>query len=376
MAFSQNDGVTEFRGRLKALGCADVLEFLRVLNRRGLLTFVSESASIGLYLRAQDVVHATSTRAADRLSELLVRWDLITREQCDLALRRVAAGEKLGRALLEEGGLTLRALLEARRRQAGQISASVFEWEEGEFVFHEGESPPDSETEVELPIRETILEGIRSVRNVALFRRRMPFDDWVFEPLSAEADGAPFALDPHELHVLHLVDGTRSLGQIGALSEFGPDETLRALFLLFVTGRTKMRAGVARDAAEEGVDGLEEILERYNGMFGLVYQYFMKEVGPISEHLLARSVQEMSETHAALFHHTSLGGDGTVNTVVLRENLASLAGGRRRDALIQGLNELLYAELLVLKRTLGPEHEGRVLRALRDIRMRSPEAEV
>ena len=61
--------MTEFRGRLKALSCADVLEFLRVLNRRGLLSLATEGASIGLYLREDRMVHATSSRSGDRLSE-------------------------------------------------------------------------------------------------------------------------------------------------------------------------------------------------------------------------------------------------------------------------------------------------------------------
>ena len=37
--------------------------------------------------------------------------------------------------------------------------------------------------------------------------------------------------------------------------------------------------------------------------------------------------------------------------------------------LIQGLNELLYAELYVLRKTLGPQHEGRILRAFREARL-------
>ena len=45
-----------------------------------------------------------------------------------------------------------------------------------------------------------------------------------------------------------------------------------------------------------------------------------------------------------------------------------------REALIQGLNELLYAELLVLRKTLGSDHEGRVLRSFRDFRLHEPEA--
>jgi hypothetical protein len=32
---------------------------------------------------------------------------------------------------------------------------------------------------------------------------------------------------------------------------------------------------------------------------------------------------------------------------------------------VGALNELLYAELLAVKRTLGAEHEGNIIRALR-----------
>ncbi len=366
--------MAEIRGRLKALSCADILEFLRVLNRVGLLSFTTESVAIAMYLRAGRVVHASSTRPSDRLSELLVQWGLITREQCDEAMRRAAGGEKVGRALLGSSGLTPRALMEARQRQVRRIATSLFEWREGEFAFHEGEAPPDAETEVDLPITTVLLEGIRSVRNLVLFRERMRFDDWVFEAIPENGRQAEVGLEPHETYILKLVDGTRTLGQIGAMSEFGPEETLRTLFLLFVVGCLKMKSQASEEDESGAADGVEGILRRYNGMFSLVYQYLMKEVGPISEHLLSRRLLEISAAHPALFHRASLGGDGTVDAVLLRDNLTSLAGSRRRDTLIQGLNELLYAELLVLRKTLGPAHEGRVLRAFRDVRRHEPES--
>jgi len=362
--------VTEFRGRLKALSCADVLEFLRVLNRRGLLSLATEGASIGLYLREDRMVHATSSRSGDRLSEIMVQGGLITPSQCEDAMRRAASGETIGRALLLAGGLSPRTLMEARRRQVRQIAVSPFEWEDGAFAFHEGEAPPDAEVEVDLPITEVLLEGIRSIRNLALFRKRLPFDDWVFEPIPDGA--APLAaLEAHEEYVLRLVDGARSLGRVAAESEFGPAETLRTVFLLFVLGRLKKRPQAPDDAAPDGFEG---IVERYNGMFGMVYQHLMREIGPISEHLLERSLREMTAAHPELFHSTSLGGDGTVDGGRLRENLGSLERTRRRDTLVQGLNELLYSELLVLRKTLGSEHEGRILRAFKDARLREPEA--
>lgn len=370
----------EFRGRLKALSCADVLDFLRVLNRRGLLSFTVEGAAIGLYLRDGKVVHATSTRASDRLSDLLLRWGLIAREAYDLVMRRAAAGEKLGKALVDCGGLAPRDLMQARLRQVTQIAVSLFEWEDGEFVFLEGEGPQDEGVEVDLPIGTVLVEGIRSVRNLALFRKRLPFGDWIFEAIPGAERRLGVTLDPHETYVVRLVDGRRSLGEIGAMSEFGEPETLRTMFLLFILGCLRPKAQALGEAGDEAgdadsADGLDGIVRRYNDMFGLVYQYLMREVGPISEHLLGRALRDLEGTHPALFHHASLGGDGTVDADLLRQNVRSLAGHPQRDALVQGLNELLYAELLVLRKTLGPQHEGRILRAFRDARLQEPAAE-
>jgi len=362
--------VTEFRGRLKALSCADILEFLRVLNRRGRLSLSAGGITIDLYLRDGRIVHGASTRVSDRLSDLLLRQGTITREQHHQAMRGAAAGERLGKALVERGGLTPRGLLEARRHQVLEIAVSVFEWEDGEFFFAEGEDPQDEGVEVDLPLLLVIVEGIRSIRNPALFRRRMPFDWWIFDAIPADERRTDVPLEPPELYVLRLVDGRRTIGDLIRLSEFGEPETLRTIFLLFTVGTLKMKARLASEEGEtRPTDGLADIVQRYNDMFGMVYQYLMKEVGPISEHLLARSLRQLEETYPVLFHRASLGGDGTMDAGLLQENVRSLAGAPGRDILIQGLNELLYAELYVLRRTLGPQHEGRILRAFREARL-------
>jgi hypothetical protein len=43
-----------------------------------------------------------------------------------------------------------------------------------------------------------------------------------------------------------------------------------------------------------------------------------------------------------------------------------VAEEQRRVTLVDALNELLYAEILAVKRTLGAEHEAAVIRAFRD----------
>lgn len=356
-----------FRGRLRALSVADILGFQRGLNRRGLLSFAAEGVVIGLYLRDGNVIHATSTRDGDRLTELLLRDGALTSAQLEVALRRAAGGERIGKALVASGAVTPRGLMEARLRQVRQIALSLFEWGSGEYVFMEGEAPPDEGLMVELPLLDLVVRGIRSLRTPAILRERISSPDWVFEPIPAAERRVTVALEPQEDSVLRLVDGTRSVEAIVAAAEFPEAETLRVLFLLFCVGYTKMKTQPGAPTGDRPEDEpIEAIVGRYNGMLGRVYQYMTREVGPISEHLLAKSLRAMKGDHPVLFSRSSLGGDGTIDPEVIQENLRGLSPARRREAVVQGLNELLYAELLVLRRTLGVEHEGRLLRTLRD----------
>jgi uncharacterized protein DUF4388 len=356
-----------FRGRLKALSSADILEFLRVLNRKGVLTLATEGATINLFLRSGAVVHATSTRASDRLTEVLMRSGRLTHEQYEDTMRRAAAGETIGHALVSGGHLTPRDLTEARRSLVRQITLSLFEWDSGVFDFVEGEESHEEGLEVHLPITDLIVEGIRGVRTSDLFRQRMTSLDCVFESIAAEERKIQVVLEPHEAHVLRLVDSHRTIGAIVEMAEFPEQETLRVLFLLSAIGYVKVKTRTGPDVEEESSRaGIAGIVDGYNHMFGQVYQYLMREIGPISEHLLLKSLREMEGAYPALFRRATLGGDGTVDAALLQDNLQDLNGAPKRETLIQGLNELLYAELLVLRKTLGPEHEARILKRFRE----------
>ncbi|HEU4402325.1 MAG TPA: DUF4388 domain-containing protein [Candidatus Polarisedimenticolia bacterium] len=355
------------RGRLKALSIADLLEFLRHLNRPGLLSVTAEGTAIGLYLSAGRVVHATSTCDADRLTSLLLRWGWLSPEQHDETMRRAAGGERIGKALVQSG-LAPRRLMEARLRQVRGIAGSLFEWDAGEFVFLEGETPPEEGITVDLSLTEVVVEGIRSVRNLRLFRERLPSRDWVFEAIPAGERRVSVPLQPHEEYVLNLADGTRTIGEIHEVSEFPELETLRVLFLLYVTGCARAKAQTGADTIQdEARDEVTGMVQRYNARLALLYRHLAREVGPITDHLLMNSLRALQESRPALFARATLGGDGTIDGERLLESLRGIGAGQRREALIEGLNELLYSEMLIVRKVLGPEHEKRILRAFGDL---------
>jgi len=362
-----------FHGRLHALSLADVLEFLRVLNRPGLLSVTSGGAAVGLYLRDASLVGTTSTRPGDRLVDRLRHWGRLSGDQHEAVLVRATAGTSMFKALQSVSGLAPRDLVEARARRAREIALEIFEWHSGSFVFIEGEAPEDEAAGVALPLIDLIADGIRTVANVDLFRERVASPDWVFEPLLDNGGRARPRLEAHEDYVLRLVDGARPVEAIVRLSEFTEAETLRTLFLLFSTGWLVMKPGPARE--DTGDDDLAGVIARYNSMFGRVHATLMREVGPISEPLLDKALLALRPAYPMLFASAAFGGDGTIDADLLHRNLRGAPPQRRSD-LVQGLNELLYAELLVLRRTLGPAHEGRLLRELRLDPARHGRAEV
>jgi uncharacterized protein DUF4388 len=350
---------TIIRGRLKALSIADILLFLRGLNRAGRLAARRAQEEVVLDLRGPYIVRVASTRPVDRLEEVLVATGRIAADQAEDLRARAAAHPEvgIGRALIASGLLTPRELVAARRDQARRVVLALFDWPEGEYRFDDGRTTSGWTTPVDLPILDLVVDGIRRAET-ALFAERLPSPDWVFDAGEGAGD---VPLEPHEERILSLLDGRRTIAEVEALVEFTADETRRVLFLLLTIGRIRPRSQAATDAGEP----LEDIVRRFNGIYGRVYQYMTIELGPISDNLLNAPLAELDGSHAPLFARARLAGDGTLDGGLIEANLRGLARARRREALVDGLNELLYRQLLVLRRTLGPEHERRVLHELR-----------
>jgi hypothetical protein len=355
-----------FSGRLKALSISDVMEFLRVLSRRGVLVLREGGREVSVQVKDGHLTALVSNQEGGLLSEFLLRTGGITPAQHQTVAQRERNGERPARVLIESGVLTPKGVWEALRKQAQQIMNELFEWERGEFQFKEGQEIPGSSMDLGLPILEVVGEGIRSVRNTSLFAERMPSEQSVFESIPAAERKNSLPLEPHERYVLALVDGERSLAEVVRSSELGRMETLRVVFLLFSTGYLKMRAFPA-PSPHAHEQRLLPLIRRYNEMFAFLHGYLVKEVGPIGEAILSRYLIDQRKQQPLLLSEQKLGRDGTLDERLLQRSLRDLGNGNGSEPLVDGLNELLYAELLAIRRTLGSQHEGRAVQGLREL---------
>jgi hypothetical protein len=361
-AFSVPGGL---KGQLAQLPLPDILQWLRVSEATGILTLVSGGARKALYLKKGRVVFASSNLPNDRLGEILIREGKITVEEYDLSIKAISKGKRQGKALVEMGALSPKDLWEGIQFQVAEVVYSVFLWEDGQFHFEESALPEKERITVDVDILALILSGIRRIDANGPIQARYPKGDSVLERLHASDDPA---LEPYEGHVLNLVDGERSVLEICRESEIGDNETLKVLYGLLCAGLARVKGKKVRTLDQDFVpeDSIHAVLGSFNQMYGHIFRYMVREVGPIAENVLEKYLGGLRETRKDIFAGVKLQKDGSLDPALLEKNLNRFPEDGRRGLLVDGLNELLYAELLAVKRTLGAEHEASIIRALRD----------
>jgi hypothetical protein len=353
------------KGQLADLSVPEILQQLRGTGATGILTLVAGGARKALYLKDGRIVFASSNLPNDRLGEILLREGKITVEEYDASIKAISKGKRQGKALVEMGALSPKDLWEGVQFQVKEIVYSIFNWDEGQFHFEESSLPEKERITVDLDVSDMLLAGLRRVDAGGRLQARYPEGEVILERVSGAAQGA---LEPYEQHVLALVDGERSVLDISRESEIGDNETLKVLYSLLCTGvlRVKGRKVHALDQDFVPVDSVYSVLDSFNQMYEHIFKYMVREVGPIAENVLEKYVATLRESRKDVFAGLKLLKDGTIDGALVEKNLNRFPEEQRRAILVDALNEMLYAELLAVKRTLGSEHEAALIRALRD----------
>jgi hypothetical protein len=246
-----------------------------------------------------------------------------------------------------------------------EIVYSIFEWEDGQFHFEESSLPGKERITVDLDIQDLILAGIRRIDATGAIQSRYPESSTVLETGTSQA---PSSLESYEKHILGLVDGERSVLEICQESEIGDNETLKVLYALLSTGILKVKGKKVRTLDQDFVpeDTLYSVLTSFNQMYSYIFRYMVREVGPIAENVLEKYLGTLREARKDVFAGVRLQKDGSLDPSAVERNLNKAPEDARRPLLVDSLNELLYAELLAVKRTLGAEHESTIIKAFRE----------
>jgi Domain of unknown function (DUF4388) len=354
------------RGRLSDVGLPSVLSLLQESGRTGVLSLVNAGVRKSVYFLDGKLVFAGSSLTQDRLGEVLLRGGRISADEYLRLSQRIRGGQRLGKALVEGGVLSPKDLWWAIEQQVKEIVWSIFNWEDGYFHFEDDELPRREKITFDLDVEKLVVEGIRRSEGTGAIREHFISTDCVVE---SAGKPSPVELEPHEKHVLSLADGKRTIAEICQESEIGESETRKVLHTFLAVSVLRSRGPRQAPLAQKLGDGenYTAVVELYNEMYRRLFRHMSGEVGPIAEIILEKYLKELKERPGSLFDRVRLRQDGSLDPAQIETNLQRLSEDKRRDQLVAALNELLYSELLAVKRTLGASHETQLIQLFREM---------
>jgi hypothetical protein len=213
-----------------------------------------------------------------------------------------------------------------------------------------------------------IHEGIYQMKNTKLIDVLIPKVAADFQKLTPDHKDQ-INLEPYEVNLIHSVGEKRDLQTLiseGSLGEEYTKKALLALICLGLLGPAPM-ATPNKPLQEFSIAELQKILDTFNAKCSYIYKSVSKELGPVALNLIEKSIEDIKPHLWQNFQKIRLGIDGKIDLqAVLKSNLI-LADRDTIQLIIKSLNEILTAEILAVKKSLGSEFESTLIENLETI---------
>ncbi len=290
--------------------------------------------------------------------------DLIGLERVEDQVRRSGSG--LVRALAEQAGLHPARLWPALASFLMEEALSLFDREDAEYEFQETAVLAGRTLIRGIDIPDLVLEGVRRMANTGLIARHLPAADMpIRRGPAARTEGPNLAL--HERYILGLLDSGTTLAELMDASDIGEEGTRRALFAflcLDLAGTASPKPKTWRPAADRNPAEIDRLFAAFNNRCSFIFKYVSKAVGPVALSIIEKSLDEVRGRLDPVFQGLELRADGRIELrSSLRVNM-TIGGEDGRRSLLRSMDEILMAEVLAVKRTLGPADEAALIRSL------------
>lgn len=244
----------------------------------------------------------------------------------------------------------------------------AFDWDSGEFFFDTEKRIHEQKILLKVPSLDFILEGIRHMQNAKLIESLSPDESKPIQRLGASSP-EPIDLTPPERYIIALIDKPKSLQHLYTSSELGKRETqkivLGLLTLGFIGFPEEKKPG--QIPPEIPKSEIYRVLELFNEKCTFIFKYISKEIGPVALNILEKCLEDTKPSLSPIFEKARLGPDGKIETNSILKSGISLSGENFKTQFLNGLNDILVAEVLAVKRTLGNEHESILVNSLKKI---------
>jgi len=243
---------------------------------------------------------------------------------------------------------------------------SLFDWSKAEYYFESENVPGKSQILKENQTFNLILQGIRQMKNYGLIEAHLPAESERIELLFPYYFNE-IIFEPHEKYLLGLMEDTKSLKKIYDSSETGKRETQKFIFASLSLGIVDFPQKKEKDSYEFSSEELEKILAAFNSKCSYIYKYISKEIGPVALNVLSKCLDDIKPQLDPSFQDLELRPDGKIEVKSILKMNFNLSNEKKWKNLLYNLDEILAAEILAVKRTLGNAHETVLIENLEKI---------
>jgi hypothetical protein len=219
-----------------------------------------------------------------------------------------------------------------------------------------------------IPTLNLIREGIYRMKNAKLIDALLPKEAEDFQRLTPDYRDQ-IVLEPYEEYLIPAAGEKGDLQALIAKSTLGETYTKKAILTLLclgILGPSPM-ATPNKPLQEFSLTEWQKILDTFNAKCSYIYKSVSKELGPVALNLMEKSIEDIKPHLSEHFQEIRLGIDGKIDLqTVLKSNLR-LSDRETTQLIIKSLNEILTAEILAVKKSLGSEFESTLVKNLETI---------
>jgi ABC-type amino acid transport substrate-binding protein len=231
-------------GNLARFEVPDLLTFLNMGRRTGVLVLEKAEQETKLFLQDGRPVFATANRDDLRLGSMLVRLGKVKAAELDKILQQQGPGFRVGQVLLSNRVLTEEELASFLKVQVSEVIFDTFSWHDGMFTFYDKVPPPATAVTLHMDLQNLIMEGVRRIDERSRLADVFPDLNMTVEAVAnPERVKQSVTLTREEWQIFFLVDGRRSLSEICRLA--GDPDELASLQILYNLVQAKFVAVAA-----------------------------------------------------------------------------------------------------------------------------------
>ncbi|HUS11298.1 MAG TPA: DUF4388 domain-containing protein [Pyrinomonadaceae bacterium] len=230
------------QGNLSTMSVSDLLQFLAVSRKTGMLRFDRAKIVKQVYFEDGIIVGANGNDPKEYLGQLLIHYGKLDESQLKTALEiQRESGGRLGEILVSTGVLSQKDVLEILRIRTLDIIYELFLWEDAHFELYDNERPPDFFVRIEVQPTKVIMDGVYRIDEWKRYRTLIPSDRALLELGAGWTSSANVSKEMRQ--ILYFIQKRMSVAEISYNMHAAPFHIYGQLYDL-------VNQGIARVAGE------------------------------------------------------------------------------------------------------------------------------